>query len=365
VDAKARPGMKAKSCKVSLLKTQYQHWGKHTAFNGFLRYFDRNLFAVTLNNVPMGDGDFFSSSFSRIFLSRLKGNKLQEYRLHDLWAETRMFGRALFQRIDLIHFIDAEHSLRFLPGWFRKFAFVRSFPKIIAMYHQPPAILEKIIDVEIACLADHILTVAPEQTSYFARFMPLERISTILLGVDTEHFKPSYKKKDKGRFKCLGGGVWLRDYQAIFETAKLLAGIPEIEFHLVAPAFRVKANAGNVFFHEGISDSALLELYQNCHVLFLPLQAATANTFLLEGCACGLPIVSSDLPSLKVYFPGEEAILVKGNDPHVFAEVLTGLYQEPTLRLHMSECARQRALRLSWKNIVAEYEQMYLHLLEN
>jgi glycosyltransferase involved in cell wall biosynthesis len=355
--------MKRKPVTVRILKTHYPQWGRHTAFNACLRHFDSRAFNISMKDVPMGDGKLIPASFSRFFLKRLRRKKIQEYGGNDFWAEGHMFGRALLQKIDVIHFIDAEHSLLFLPGWFRKLGFIKTFPKIVAMFHQPPAILEKIIDKEIAGLADRILTVAPDQADFFSRFVPVERISTIRLGVDTEHFKPLSAKKDPEKFRCLGGGVWLRDYRAFFETAKRLAGIPEIEFHIVAPALEIPASAKNIVFHRGISDAALLELYQNSHVLFLPLKDATANTFLLEGCACGLPIVSTDLPSTHVYFPGEEAILIKDNDPLAFAKALTDLYRDPHKQWWMSQCARERALQFSWKKIVREYERMYRNLV--
>jgi glycosyltransferase involved in cell wall biosynthesis len=157
--------------------------------------------------------------------------------------------------------------------------------------------------------------------------------------------------------------VWLRDYEALLRTARLLAGVPGLEFHLVAPEFPLHAGAGNVFFHAGIGDAELLELYRSCQVLFLPLRDATANTFLMEGAACGLPIVSSDLPALRAYFPGEEAILVKGNDPQAFAAALTRLRDEPGRVARMSTCARRRALQLSWERIAPEYEQLYDRVL--
>jgi glycosyltransferase involved in cell wall biosynthesis len=354
--------VKRRPVSVRLLKTRYPHWGTRTAFNGFLRYFDRRAFAITMEDVPLGNGRLLPAPFSRLPLRRLQEKKPQEYGWHDLLAEMRMLRRGFFGKNDVLHFIDAEHSLSFLPGWFQKFRRLKNFPKIIAMFHQPPAILEKIIAMEAACAADHVLTVAPEQARFFARFMPVERISTIFVGVDTEYFKPLDSEKSRQEFKCLAGGVWLRDYPAFIKTAELLADIAEIEFHLVAPRGQFRALPKNIVVHSGISDAALLDLYQNCHVLFLPLKDATANTFLLEGCACGLPIVSSALPSLRAYFPGEEAILVPDNDPRVFAGLLFELFSDPRRRSAMSRHARRRALQLSWEKIVPEYERLYSEL---
>jgi glycosyltransferase involved in cell wall biosynthesis len=73
-------------------------------------------------------------------------------------------------------------------------------------------------------------------------------------------------------------------------------------------------------------------------------------------------VISSDLPSIKTYFPGEEAILIKDNDPDAFAGTLIDLYHDPQKLSRMSEDARKRALELSWSKITKEYERMYIGL---
>jgi glycosyltransferase involved in cell wall biosynthesis len=347
-----------------MIKTYYPHWGQHTAFNAFLKYFDGQRFKVTIQNIPMGNERFSIPLLRQYCRGKIKKKGIREYKLNDLAAEISIFFNSLFKKVDIVHMIDAEHSLMFLPYWYEKSGFLKSFPKIVAMFHQPPAILETLINVEIVKQVDQVLVVSPSQVAYFQQYLPPERVHTILLGVDTDHFKPFSGKKEKKlkKFKCLAGGVWLRDYDAIFKTAALLQKIPEIEFHIVAPQIDNPANKKNIIFHENLPDAALLQLYQTSDVLFLPLQDATANTFLLEGCACGLPIVSSDLPSVKTYFPGEEAILIQNNEPEAFAKTLTDLYDDPRKHFSMAKAARKRALELSWDKITREYERMYMNL---
>ncbi len=358
--------IKMKNIEISMLKTYYPHWGEHTAFNSFLKYFDRQQFKINTKNVPMGDETFHFPSFLKKYCRKKIAKKgVQEYKLNDLRAETAMFIKTIFKKVDVVHFLDSEHTLMFFPYWNKRLRFLRSTPKIIAMFHQPPSILKKIINFAIIGRVDQVLVVSPAQEEYFAQYLPRERITTILLGVDTEHFKPLPKTKTSKVFKLLGGGVWLRDYDAVFATAQLLRGIPEIEFHLVAPQKINTTNLDNVIFHEGIPDSELMNLYQTCDALFLPFKDATANTFLLEGCACGLPVISSDIPSIKAYFPGEEAVLIAKNDPKAFAKTIIDLYNNPEKLSRMSIRARERALQLSWNNICTEYERMYLKLLAN
>lgn len=358
--------MKEKVVNIHMLKTYYSQWGEYTAFNSFLPYFDARRFRITMRNVPIGDKNFRLPfpPLKKYLRRKIKENNVLEYRLNDLAAEFSVFSRGFFRGIDVVHFIDAEHSLMFLPRWYRKSRYLKRPPKIVAMFHQPPSVFETypLINMDIVKQVDHILVVSPVQAEYFEQYVPRERISTILLGVDTAHFTPVPGKKNSGTFKCLAGGIWLRDYESLVKTAEILADRPGVEFHIVSSRFGELETPGNVFFHEGISDEALLELYRSCHVLFMPFKDATANTFLLEGAACGLPVVSSDLPSVRTYFPGEEAILIRDNTPEAFAETLVDLYENRQKLSRMSVRARERAQELSWENITKEYERMYMDL---
>jgi glycosyltransferase involved in cell wall biosynthesis len=352
---------------IHMIRTDYTHWGEYTAFNSFLNYFDPGRFKITMRNVPVGDERFRIpiTSLKNYYRKKIRVKGVREYKLNDLAAEISVFFHSLFKNFHLVHFIDAEHSMMFLPGWYRKYRWLKSFPKIVATFHQPPSIIEPLINIDIVKQVDRVLVVSPVQAEYFARYLPRDRVHTILLGVDTQHFQPlpgnPARKKSK-KFRCLSGGFWLRDYQAIFKTAKLLRDTAGIEFHLVVAGLDPPPDAQNIIFHENIPDAELLDLYQTCDVLFLPMRDATANTFLLEGSACGLPVVSTDLPSIKTYFPGQEAILVKDNDPAAFARVITDLYNNPSRLSRMSKLARKRAMELSWNNICKEYERLYLTL---
>ena len=94
----------------------------------------------------------------------------------------------------------------------------------------------------------------------------------------------------------------------------------------------------------------------------LPNIAKGANNVILEGISCGLPVLSTDLPSIKYYVPGNEAILIKDNDPAAFAEALLQLSNNREKLSSMSDLAYERAHELSWEKIAREYEQLYLSL---
>jgi glycosyltransferase involved in cell wall biosynthesis len=96
----------------------------------------------------------------------------------------------------------------------------------------------------------------------------------------------------------------------------------------------------------------------------MPLTKATANNSLLEGIACGVPVLSTALPSIKTYLPGNEAILIDKNDPKEFSDAILHLVDNPPLRQTMSIAARKRAEELDWSNIAPQYESIYSELAD-
>lgn len=206
------------------------------------------------------------------------------------------------------------------PGKPRPSVFSR--PKIVTTYHQPPEILESLIIKDVVCKFDYITVVSPEQLSDFKELVPLDKIRLVLNGIDTDYFRPGNISKEKGKFKCITVGNYLRDFKTVRKVAEALSRYKEIELHVVSSQATGVEDLANVRVHKGIDDGTLLKLYRQSDVLFLPLLQSTANNALLEGIACGLPVVSTFLPSVKAYLPGKEAILVSDNDPEQFANTI-------------------------------------------
>ncbi len=348
---------------VNIIKTYYPHWGKHTAFNRIEKFLDSDSLKTRVMNVPMGERWFPAPWLKKKIYKKIKKNGVAVYQLNDFVAETLTRVSISLFKTDIVHYFDGEHSLMFLPQWKGKKSFLRSKPAIIAMFHQPPEMLDKLINKNIVSMVDRVMVVSPTQADYFAGFMPRERIETVLLGVDTEYFVPGNEPKHQKMFRCLSGGIWMRDYDSLLKTAEIMKHNPAIEFHIVSKRFAIPEGLNNIFFHENISDEELLKLYQTCHTLLLPFKDATANTFLMEGAACGLPVISTQLESIQNYFPGDTSFLVKDNDPRHFAEYLEALASDRKELARRSEIARARALELSWHNIAGEYKKIYQDFL--
>lgn len=351
--------------RILLLRTHYPHWGKHSGINRFIDYINHYEYCIDPEVVPMGDSNFPFKN-KRICAHAtwwVKKNGVKAYDLNDLMAEIAAFSKWLRGHVDILHYLDGEHSLQYLPFLIRKLGFCRRPPPVIANFHQPPAELDTLINTDIIRSLDHAIVLCPEQQTYFEQYLPINKITLIPHGIDTNYFQPAGQEKQESKFKCLTVGFWLRDYETILKVAKHLEAWSDIEFHIVSSHVKLSTEYKNVCLHQNIDDDSLLKLYQDSNVLFLPLLGATANNALLEGIACGLPVLSTQLPAIKTYVPGQEAILIGDNNPEIFTENLLNLYHHPERCRQMSQFARQRAMELSWAKIASQYEALYSQLL--
>ena len=76
----------------------------------------------------------------------------------------------------------------------------------------------------------------------------------------------------------------------------------------------------------------------------------TSPLKVFEAMAAGVPIVASDLPSLRdILTPQEEAVFVEPDDPEALARGIAGLLADPHARMQMGKRLRIRAPRHSWQ----------------
>lgn len=350
---------------VLVLRTRYPHWGGYSGIGQVLRYLDAAALDLLDRPVSDGDADFpIRSELVRAPLRRIvKARGMPWYGLSDLRAELHALRRALSGACDVIHYFDAEHTAQYLPGLLARAPRLRT--RTVATFHQPPNELAKLVRRSVVERLTHVVLMSPDQRSFFEGLLPADRISVIPHGVDVDFFhpgEPSRTPTDSETLQCLCVGHYLRDFRALGAVARRLSGDPRFRFRVVSSQPTGLEALGNVSVESGLDDRELREAYQGADVLFLPLQACTANNALLEGAACGLPVVSSDHASIRFYLPGEEAVLIRENDPDGFAEALLDLREHPERRARMSLAARQRAEELRWSRIAPRYQKLYVDL---
>lgn len=349
---------------IEICRTHYPHWGAYSGINQFLQFIDIKRFSIGEQLVSDSDEDFpIKSKIVRRYLrDAIQMRGMKWYKLSDLTAEIKILRKCLKGMVDIVHYLDGEHSAQFLPIVLKRLG-IRT-PRFIGTFHQPPDLLSSLLAGEVIQKLDLITVVSPDQIAYFRKYADAQKIRLILHGVDTDYFSPGLYPKSNQSFKCITVGHYLRDFSAIKKVARKLSGYSEIEFHMVSGYTKGLDELPNVKVHRYVNDSDLLELYRDADVLFLPLIQSTANNSLLEGIACGLPVISTMLNSVKSYVPGIEAVLIMDNDPGLLADSIIKLFENPETRLKMGEAAHARAKQLSWQKIGPKYEALYSEICD-
>jgi glycosyltransferase involved in cell wall biosynthesis len=264
---------------------------------------------------------------------------------------------ALRDDSDILHHVYGEDT--FLLSGFKHF---RKDKKIVVTFHQPPERFIKIMPFywkRVVKNADCIIVLSPSQKDFFRKELGSENVFLIPHGIDTDYFSPVKEKDSTDQF-CLAVGDHLRDYNTLIEAMKIAApGLPS-GFKLVIVSRKLKGiNQENIILKSGITDGELLELYRRASFLVLPLKSATANNVLLEGMACGLPVVTNRLEDISYYTKDGGCLYYDGEDTGGLARQIIKIARSKDLQEKLGKEARKRAEELSWDEIARRTLEVY------
>lgn len=281
---------------------------------------------------------------------------LQWYFRENVVAEWRLLSAPSPKRV---HFLYGENSFRYLP----KSPFLRGAKSILATIHTPEERFFQVVKKHSYLRRlDAAIVMSSVQIEFLQKLLGHREVHFIPHGIDTNYFTPQRPKSDSdGVFRFICVGSHLRDHQTLIQAAKRLASHPEIRFTVVSQA-KLKSQfegEGNIDFYSGISDEKLLSLYQEADALCLPLLDCTANNAILEGMACGLPIITTDMQGSRDYTTENNRILLPKGDVEALAEVLLGFTQEPQQRETLRKGSVDLAERFSWTNVAQEIQELY------
>jgi glycosyltransferase involved in cell wall biosynthesis len=333
-------------------------WPNHSAHSGY-----HQLAAYLGSEVPMPDISAFRGTWLpgrvAVKLAGRSGVAHYDYRaFYHEWAAAREMVR-LRQRT-VYHVLYGDQFFRYL-GRMR----LGRRPRVVATFHMPPARLaESFETVEHLSTLDALIVVGSNQVPFFRRAVDESRIHVISHGINTDVFRPGKgaDRASRGIKRCLFVGMHERD----FETLEAVIEIIEesdvaVAFDVVTAPERQAAFAGRkqVTFYSGVSEEKLIELYQGADVLMQPLVDCTANNAILEGLACGVPILVSDVGAARDYLNNECAEFVAAGDARQMARALVALLEDDGRRQAMAGQARQQAMRFAWDKIADELMTVY------
>ena len=183
--------------------TRFPHFGNHSGYPQFTRFLDSRRYATSLH----GASDDGTECARRLYPFRpllrllIARGGMRWYKLSDFNAELEAFLACLRGRVDIVHFLDGEHSGQYLP---RMLHMARiSSVRVIATFHQPASILRDLIDPRLLRRFDRIVLMSPTQVPYFAQHVATDRLRVILHGVDTDFFRPRSAPGTGDRLRCI------------------------------------------------------------------------------------------------------------------------------------------------------------------
>ncbi|MFQ3577994.1 MAG: glycosyltransferase [Verrucomicrobiia bacterium] len=206
----------------------------------------------------------------------------------------------------------------------------------------------------------------------FEKHLGEGRLRAVLHGVDIAFFSPP-REEQRHPDRVLFVGQFGRDYRTLVRVFNHLSGWrPRLEFHVLTgswgyenPAWSELDPGVRVVRHSGLGDAALRELYQTCTLMVQPLEHCAANNAVVEGLACGIPIVASDVGGIRDYGGGQIFPVAPAGDPEAFNALAVELLSAPDKLADLSVQEREFAeMKLTWETSARSHIEAFRSLLE-
>lgn len=263
---------------------------------------------------------------------------------------------------EIFHFIYGENSYQYLA----KLKKIKPGNKIICTFHVPPEKFKVTVKDHRALLdIDGVIVVSSFQKDFFISLLGHQNVWFVPHGIDTDFFRPpATKPSENGKLNCIFIGNHLRDFKTLKKVIEQINHQNQnVFFHIISkPENLIQFKKyTNTQLHSNLSDHQLLDLYQKADLMTLPLIDSTANNSLLEGMACGLPIITTDLPATHDYLTNDCALFVSPGNAQGFVENILKL-KHPEYRQKMGENSRRHSHDFDWrkitKTLIACYNQL-------
>jgi glycosyltransferase involved in cell wall biosynthesis len=355
---------------IVFVRRTWPHWAHHGGYDRLFGAIETCL-GRTQRSCYANPARTSSWLTTRV-LERVKAHAVwspEAYRApHAVAAELRAMWTARRYRASIVHVAELETSFGLL-GHARVRQWLRD-TRVVATTHLPGSWWRLFGDPAIVAHLDALVTVSSEQRDFFEPYLP-GRVSYIPHGIDTAFFAPEPGNRPvSGERRCLCVGELYRDMQVLAEVIeRMMRSDPMLRFDLVYPnhgrgrdrqtLMRI-ARQSRVYWHSGLTDEQLRALYRRADLLVLPLIDCTANNALLEAMACGVPILTTDLPGVRDYVQPACAHMTPPHEPVPMAEAAQALLADPHRRAMMREAARHHAeTRFSWPVVARQWIELY------
>jgi glycosyltransferase involved in cell wall biosynthesis len=237
----------------------------------------------------------------------------------------------------------------------------------------PPAILERVRDMERRCLEQADVVITPSQ------------VTAARLGVEAHVIRNGADLPDPAeppgdvppRFLLYFGA--LQGWQGVDTVLRALARLPEQQLVICASVHQRRAKAHRKFAAKlGVADrvhwrfalpeAELARYKQHARLSLAPLKDCSRNVVqgcaplkILESLAAGTPVIASDLPAVReIMRDGEHGRLIAPDRPGELARAIRVALDYPDELRRMGEAGRAHiAAHLTWERSVHQLQALY------
>lgn len=350
--------------KILALREKFAHMSNVSGYDALYKHFQDD---VALDSVFGNFKRMYPRGVGRLLLTAAKmAGDSSFYNANSVHTESKLFAKQLRSKYNLIHYSYGEPYYGFL-GKIKK----KKGTAIAVTHHQPVTwwsahekSLKKYSNV------DAVIALSEYDAAYFNSQIPGKAVC-IPHGVDVNFYKPANATRDS-TLRVVFSGRYLRDMATLAAVIKKLS-TSALSFHFdivylpqeeVWQLYLIELMAlPNVKWHSNITEHELLSLYQQADCLLIPLEDCTANNAILEAMACGLPIVSTDLPAIKTYLDDSVSMLGRKENADDLCDALTMLHNNETKRASMVLNARNKAVnQFGWDIIASKTIELFKSL---
>jgi glycosyltransferase involved in cell wall biosynthesis len=203
--------------------------------------------------------------------------------------------------------------------------------------------------------ADLLLVAGKEQLEFLKQNLKKPKIVYFPMGVDTTFFVPS-TQFDK--YQVVFSGANRRD----FETAVKAFDIVHSQFPQTRVRFIGCSNIREtipqrdyIIIHDYLSDMEMLEVYRKSHLQALTLLDGGSSNSLLEGYACGIPVICTLLPNISDYLIDRDELKVTPDDHVELSNKIINIFSNDELRNDLAQQCRKKAEEFNWQRLKEKF----------
>ncbi|MEJ8568215.1 glycosyltransferase family 4 protein [Elongatibacter sediminis] len=364
----------SRSAKLLIVRETFGHMGDHSGYDFLCKHLQSAQLNPEFIWLKASWLTRLSTPILRI-LRKLGVVNSPWFKGHNLRAEIELIFRSR-KSPATVHILYGENNLGLLSN-----KMIKGQRKLVVSIHQPASWWkERIRDLGgMFDSVDALIVLSSAEREYFST-LTSAKVHFVPHGIDTNFYTPacrelSERNRELETISCIFVGQWLRDFYTLHEVMRAISQrhLP-IRFDIVVPRHpdmdpeilslieRIERYPF-VSSHQHLTDEQLLVLYQGANVLVLPLTESTANNSILEGLACGLPIITTWTSGVRDYVDESCAMVLEQGDANGIVNAIMALGDNPARQEEMGREARKRAVSLfSWERVSQQIAAIYCDL---